>query len=155
MDRFAQIRMGRDTLYVTGHANEEVFMKLALVVTGGLGILALALIMGCGQKAEKEETFQMELSPGKVPGPSQLLTEAQKTHTPEEKLKLFHLIVSTYPDSPQADDAQFMIGFVYNEDLAMPEEARKAFDILGEQYPESEWLDDAASLMTIDQQQSE
>ena len=130
-------------------------MKLAHMVTGGLGIVLLALIMGCGQKAKNEETFEMELSPGKIPGPSQLLTEAQKTHTPEEKLKLFHLIVSTYPDSPQADEAQFMIGFVYNEDLSMPEEASKAFKILENRYPESEWIDDAESLMSDKEPQSE
>jgi len=130
-------------------------MKLALAVTGGLGILILTLIVGCGQKTGKEETFQMELSPGKIPDPSQLLTNAQKTHTPEEKLKLFHLIVSTYPDSPQADEAQFMIGFVYKEDLSMPEEAQKAFDMLKERYPESEWLDDAESLMNEEEEKSE
>jgi len=123
-------------------------MKSTVLMLGS-GILILILVaVGCNRQAREEESFARELSPGAMSGPSELLAKGQQAKSPEEKLKLFKQIVSAFPESSQADEAQFMIGFILKEDLNQPEAAAAAFRVLEEKYPNSEWLDDAESLLS-------
>jgi hypothetical protein len=115
-------------------------------------VLSLCLVLlfpGCGSKQSEEKTFVREVAPGEGPGPGNLLLNAQTARGAEKKLALFEQIVSAYPDSPQADDAQFMIGFILHEDLDRKEDAKAVFDALREKYPDSDWIDDAEKLMSM------
>ncbi len=125
-------------------------MKLTYLVFCGFCLALVVLPLGCGNKKPQDETFRMELSPGEGSGPAELLSRAQTARTPEEKLTLFRQLAQTYPDSPQADDAQFMTGFLLKENLGKPEKAAEAFDVLKTKYPDSEWIDDAESMMGDD-----
>lgn len=114
-----------------------------------LPLCLLLLCLGCGSDRPKEETFVREVTAGEGPGPGDLLNKAQTARGAEKKLSLFEQIVATYPDSPQADDAQFMIGFILHEDLDRKDDAKAVFDALLENYPESDWIDDAQKLMSM------
>ena len=105
------------------------------------------LHVGCGGDRTTEETFVRELAHGEGAGPQSLMNQAQTARGPEKKLAIFERIVAAYPDSPQADEAQFMIGFILHEDLSRYEDAQAAFDILFEKYPDSDWIDDAKSIL--------
>jgi outer membrane protein assembly factor BamD (BamD/ComL family) len=109
----------------------------------------LLLLPGCGSDRPKEETFVRDVAAGEGPGPGDLLEKAQTARVAEKKLALFEQIVATYPDSPQADDAQFMIGFVLHENLGRKDDAKAVFDVLLEKYPDSDWIDDAQKLMSM------
>ena len=109
----------------------------------------LLILFSCGPDRSKEETFVREIAPGEGPGPQELLMKAQTAPGAEKKLAFFRQIVATYPDSPQADDAQFMVGFILYEDLDRKDEGKAMFDVLFEKYPDSDWIDDAQKLMSM------
>ncbi|MCU0610976.1 MAG: tetratricopeptide repeat protein [Candidatus Eisenbacteria bacterium] len=106
-----------------------------------------ALLAGCSKPQRAQESFTRELAPGKIATAAELLSQAETARSPDEKLTLFQQIVAAYPDSPQADVAQFMVGFVLAEELRRPGDAKAAFQVLKERYPSSEWIDDADRLM--------
>lgn len=106
------------------------------------------LLAGCGKPQKSENTFTRELSPPKIPPPGELLSQAENAKSSDEKLSLFQQLITAYPDSPQVDEAQFMVGFVLHEDLQRPADAREAFRVLKERFPDSEWNDDAERLMS-------
>lgn len=106
-----------------------------------------ALCAGCGKPHKAEQTFTRELSPGALPSVTDLLAQAEAARSPEDKLALFQQIASAYPDSPRADFAQFMVGFLLAEELKRPADAVPAFQQLKERYPSSEWIAPAETLM--------
>ncbi len=109
-------------------------------------VLAACALLGCSKPKQAQHTFSLDVGQA-TPSASELLGQAESAHSPEERLALLHRIVSTYPDSPQAPVAQFMVGSILLEELKRPEEAREAFQALRERYPSSEWIDDADKLL--------
>ncbi|OQY27744.1 MAG: hypothetical protein B6244_09555 [Candidatus Cloacimonetes bacterium 4572_55] len=75
--------------------------------------------------------------------PKELFDEAQNSKDPRKALLLYEAIVQQYPETEHAYKAQFMIGFVYSEQLTERDKAKEAFGILIEKYPDSELADDA------------
>ncbi|MGH7731967.1 MAG: tetratricopeptide repeat protein, partial [Candidatus Eiseniibacteriota bacterium] len=71
-----------------------------------------------------------------------------------------------YPESEVSPQAQFMVGFIYSEELRDFDEAEKAFHELLQRYPKSEladsarWMiehmrtDDAPALMNVESDSS-
>ncbi|MBM3321157.1 MAG: peptidyl-prolyl cis-trans isomerase [Candidatus Eisenbacteria bacterium] len=58
---------------------------------------------------------------------AKLFDLAQATTDPKDRIKYYNEIVRNYPDDPHACEAQFMIGFVYSEELHDYDQARAAF----------------------------
>jgi len=53
-------------------------------------------------------------------------------------LDAYRKVVSTFPEADIAPQAQFMVGFIYSEELKNYDEAEKAFRDLLQRYPRSE-----------------
>jgi len=121
-------------------------VKSAILIVGIL-FACFSFVLGCKSDQSSQETFTRELSSAESPSPSVLMKQAQTAKTPDQKLALFQHLIAAYPDSPQADDAQFMLGFVLLENMGRKKDAQAAFEILFEKYPDSEWIDDAKSIM--------
>jgi len=99
---------------------------------------------------ELRERYQVEINeaaflPSESIGADSLMTLAQQTMAtdPETAVSYFRLFISRYPDNERCDQAQFLIGFTFSEQLRDYDAAREAFGVLVEEYPESELADDA------------
>jgi peptidyl-prolyl cis-trans isomerase C len=67
-----------------------------------------------------------------------LFNEAQALASPEARIKAYEGLLVEYPDSDVSPQAQFMIGFVYSEELKNYDLAEQAFRRLLERYPKAE-----------------
>jgi hypothetical protein len=112
-----------------------------------LALVVLALA-ACG-KAEKQETipYKLETTSSAEVSPRDLFERARALRNPEEKLAVYRQIVNDHPESGLADASQFMIGFVYAEELGDTATAVKELNALKEMWPESDWCDDADALI--------
>ncbi len=72
-----------------------------------------------------------------------LFEQAQGTSDAVARIKLYEQIVETYGESKFAAQAQFMIGFVYAEELKDEPKARAALEQVIARYPQSELVDSA------------
>jgi predicted negative regulator of RcsB-dependent stress response len=61
----------------------------------------------------------------------------------KEALKEYRRLLYLYPDSPNNDKAQFMIGFILAENLNKEQQAIEAFRTLIDRHPQSDLVDDA------------
>ncbi len=73
----------------------------------------------------------------------ELFDRAQNTEDPTARLKIYEQILSQHGETKYAAQAQFMIGFVYAEELKDKERARTALTAVIERYPNSELVDSA------------
>lgn len=67
-----------------------------------------------------------------------MFNDAQAAGAPEQRIDAYRKLLVEYPDSDVSPQAQFMIGFVYSEELKNYEEAEKAFQALLRRYPKAE-----------------
>lgn len=95
-------------------------------------------------------TYEVEINeeaflPSENIGADSLMTMAQEIMAtdPEAAVEYFRLFISRYPDNERCDQAQFLIGFTFSEQIGDYDAAREAFRVLVEEYPESELADDA------------
>ncbi|MDI6808140.1 MAG: peptidyl-prolyl cis-trans isomerase [Candidatus Eisenbacteria bacterium] len=79
--------------------------------------------------------------------PPELFDAAQKASTPFERIKYYQRIVTAFPDSAQAPQAQFMIGFTYSEELGDYANAETSFDAMLRRYPKSDLIPSAKWMM--------
>ncbi len=63
---------------------------------------------------------------------------AQEIGPPAARIAAYRQVVADYPESDVSPQAQFMIGFIYSEELKNYDEAEKAFRELLRRYPRSE-----------------
>ncbi len=96
------------------------------------------------------ETYEVEINenaflPSESLGADSLMTLAQESMgiDPEVAVRYFELFLDRYPDNERCDQAQFLIGFTFSEQMKDFDSARGAFAVLVEEYPESELADDA------------
>ena len=61
----------------------------------------------------------------------------------QSAIKTYEEILKLYPDSPRAYKAQFLIAFVYSENLKDYEKAKINYEKLIEKYPDCDLVDDA------------
>jgi tetratricopeptide (TPR) repeat protein len=73
----------------------------------------------------------------------QLFREGQETGNPAARIAAYRRLLQEYPDSEVSPQAQFMIGFVYSEELKNFDEAETAFRELLRRYPKSELAESA------------
>ncbi|MCP4548868.1 MAG: hypothetical protein GY835_20640 [bacterium] len=77
----------------------------------------------------------------------ELFELAQSAKSPHERIKHYEQIVERFQDSEHADRAQFMIGFVYSEELRDNERSRAAFERFAELFPDSDLMEDARYML--------
>jgi len=99
---------------------------------------------------ELRERYQVEINedaflPSVSIGADSLMTLAQETMgiDPETAVSYFKLFIERYPDNERCDQAQFLIGFTFSEQIGDYDSAREAFGVLVDEYPQSELADDA------------
>ena len=79
--------------------------------------------------------------------PEELFEMAQGAKDPAERIGYYEQMVARFPDFAQADRAQFMVGFVYAEELGDTAQARAAFERFMALYPESDLVEDARYML--------
>ena len=73
----------------------------------------------------------------------QLFREGQEATNPAARVASYRRLLQEYPDGEISPQAQFMIGFVYSEELKNYDEAETAFRELLRRYPKSELAESA------------
>jgi len=68
----------------------------------------------------------------------EMFNEAQALGAPEPRIEGYRKLLGEYPNSDVSPQAQFMVGFIYSEELKNYDEADKAFRELLRRYPKSE-----------------
>ncbi len=112
-----------------------------------LAAVVLALV-ACGKGGDQQSIpYKLETTSSTNVSPRDLFERARALRNPEEKLVLYRQIVNEHPDDELADASQFMIGFVYAEELGDTVTAVKELRALKEKWPESDWCDDAEALI--------
>jgi peptidyl-prolyl cis-trans isomerase C len=71
-------------------------------------------------------------------GAREMFQDAQARGPATERLDAYQSLLREYPDSDVAPQAQFMVGFIFSEELRNYDEAEKSFRRVLERYPKSE-----------------
>ena len=62
-------------------------------------------------------------------------------------IRQYERLLASYPDSQYGDEAQFMVGFIYEENLGDLDKARDAYQKVIDRYPDSELATSARQLL--------
>lgn len=73
----------------------------------------------------------------------EMFNEAQALASPDQRLEAYRKLLEEYPDSEVSPQAQFMIGFIYSEELKKYDEAEAAFKVLLQRWPKAELANSA------------
>src|SRR5262249_2722017 len=73
----------------------------------------------------------------------ELFREGQEAGAPTARIAAYQRLLQDYPDSDVSPQAQFMIGFIFSEELKNYDEAEKAFRQVVSRYPKSELVESA------------
>ena len=96
------------------------------------------LIISCSSGSKNKKTEQ------------ELYTEAQEFSEKgdfQSAIETYEEILKVFPDSPRVCKAQFLIGFVYSENLKDYEKARENYKKVIEKYPDCDLADDAKYML--------
>jgi tetratricopeptide (TPR) repeat protein len=75
--------------------------------------------------------------------PEELFQAAMDSKDSNQRLSIYRELIKRYPDSKYASQAQFMIGFIFSEELKDYAKAEQAFKLVINKYPDSELVDSA------------
>ena len=117
---------------------KNITSVMLILIIGGL-------IFSCSSGSKSKKTEQ------------ELYTEAQEFSEKgdfQSAIKTYEEILKVYPDSPRVYKAQFLIGFVYSENLKDYEKAEKNYRKVIEKYPDCDLADDAQYMMETMKQDS-
>ena len=98
-------------------------MKRFVTVAGGLLLVALLVITGCSNKSSEEELFSKAKA-------------AQESRDFAAAVEAYKQVVQNYPEGERADEAQFMVGFLYANDIGDTTAARDAYQVFLDKYSE-------------------
>lgn len=76
-----------------------------------------------------------------------LMRMATEAADPRDKIEYYRALVKKYPTYERADEAQFMIGFVYSEELRDFDLAKQEYELLLKNYPNSEVKESALYML--------
>lgn len=117
---------------------KKVAIIMAILIVG-------VLIFSCSSGSNGKKTEE------------ELYTEAQNYSEKGEfqsAIKTYEEILELYPDSPRVYKAQFLIGFVYSENLKEYEKARENYKKVIEKYPDCDLADDAKYMLKTMEKES-
>ena len=80
--------------------------------------------------------------------PEELFQAAMDSKDSRQRIGIYEELLKKFPDSKYASQAQFMIGFIYSEELKDYAKAEEAFKVVVEKYPNSELVDSAKWMTT-------
>lgn len=118
---------------------EEVF-KLRNTTSIVAALLMGSLILSCSSGSSGKKTEE------------ELYTLAQEYSEKgdfQSAIDTYQELLKSYPDSPRAYKAQFLIGFVYSENLKDHQNARVSYNQVIEKYPDCDLADDARYMLEI------
>jgi TolA-binding protein len=101
-----------------------------------IGSLILSCSSGSSGKKTEEELYTL----------AQEYSEKGDFHS---AVKTYEEILEIYPESSQAYKAQFLIGFVYSENLKDYENAKVSYRKVIQKYPDCDLADDAQYMLGI------
>ena len=78
----------------------------------------------------------------------ELMRLATESGNPTDKITYYEVLLKRFPRYDRADEAQFMIGFVYSEELRDKALAQAAFEKLLADYPNSQIRDSASYMLS-------
>lgn len=111
------------------------------IVPTMLIILAIgSFIFSCSSSSEGKKTEQ------------DLYTDAQNHSEDgnfESAIDTYENLLELFPDSPKAYKAQFLIGFVYSENLKDQQKAKENYLKVIDDYPECDLADDARYMIEM------
>ncbi len=120
---FEQVRMGIQRQLGTQRSQDFYKTHLDAARTSvGVKADSAAIESFLSQKKSARDMFQ----------------EAQNAGLPIKRIELYQKLLEEYPDSEVSAQAQFMVGFIYSEEIKNHDEAEKAFRRLLKRYPNSE-----------------
>jgi len=90
-------------------------------MAGGLLLIALLLTVGCSKKPGEEELFSKAKA-------------AQEVRDFQSAVEAYRQVVANFPNGERADEAQFMIGFLYANDIGDTAQAREAYEVYLEKF---------------------
>jgi outer membrane protein assembly factor BamD (BamD/ComL family) len=96
------------------------------------------LIISCSSSSQKQKTEQ------------ELYTQAQDFSEKgdfQSAIKTYQELLKLYPESARAYKAQFLIAFVYSENLKNKEKAKENYQIMLDKYPNCDLTDDARYML--------
>lgn len=76
-----------------------------------------------------------------------LMRLATEATNPRDKIEYYRALVKKYPTYERADEAQFMVGFVYSEELHDFELAKQEYELLLKNYPNSDVKESALYML--------
>ncbi len=75
--------------------------------------------------------------------PEELFQAAMDSKDSNQRVGIYRELIKRFPDSKYAAQAQFMIGFIYSEELKDYDKAEEALKVVIDKYPGSELVDSA------------
>jgi outer membrane protein assembly factor BamD (BamD/ComL family) len=93
--------------------------RLTLIAT--ISALALSLIIGCSSKPSDESLFEKARA-------------FQESQDYDKAVEVYRDIVRLYPDGERSDEAQFMVGFIYANDLKDFDKAKTEYQAFMDNY---------------------
>jgi peptidyl-prolyl cis-trans isomerase C len=88
-----------------------------------------------------DDSIQVAIMPPKTP--QQLFEQAQAAVNPRQRIDLYHQLITRFPKERVAEQASFMVGFTYAEELGDSAAARAAFDDFIQRHPKSDLVPSA------------
>jgi hypothetical protein len=88
-----------------------------------------------------DDSIAVALRPARTP--QQLFEQAQATIPPLERIERYRQLAAKFPQERVSEQAAFMVGFTYAEDLSDFENARKSFAEFLSRYPHSDLVKSA------------
>ena len=76
-----------------------------------------------------------------------LMRLATETPNAQDKISIYEVLLKRYPQYERADEARFMIGFTYSEELKDLPAARREFERVVAEYPQSEIRESAVYML--------
>ena len=114
----------------------------------------VALALGCSGSSSESAGEPAAAGDQATPGAPSTVDElylaaraAEHQKRPGEAIDYYRRILQEHPESSSNYKAQFLIGFVFSEELDQPDSARVAFERVIKDYPESEFADDAEAML--------
>ncbi len=122
------------------HSFKEEVLELRNTTSIMAALLLASLILSCSSGSSDKKTEE------------ELYTLAQEYSEKgdfQSAIGTYQEILKVYPDSPRSYKAQFLIGFVYSENLKDFENAKTSYRKVIEDYPDCDLADDARYMLEV------
>jgi peptidyl-prolyl cis-trans isomerase C len=124
-------------------ARERIAARLRPQLTDSLLTAELDRLRG-SMRVETYLDPMVELS---AKSAEQLIEMATQATSTQDKIDFYRALIEKYPHHERADEAQFMVGYLYSENLKDYDTARVEYQKLLDRYPDSDMRDSALYML--------